>query len=142
MIQANFSRVAHRLGAAALALSVVLPAARAQMSEPDVVVRMERLENQIRQLTGTIEQLQFRNQQLEQQLKRSQEDAEYRFQELGGRSGTPKAVGAIGGSGGAGGGVPLAQTGETSRQPGYGQIAASPAAPAAAAPPVYQGAPV
>ncbi len=36
----------------------------AQMSGPDLVLRLERLETQIRQLTGTIEQLQFRNQQL------------------------------------------------------------------------------
>jgi tol-pal system protein YbgF len=60
------------------------PVIRAQSSDADLFVRMERLENQIRQLTGTIEQLQFRNQQLEQQLRRSQEDIEYRFQELGG----------------------------------------------------------
>jgi tol-pal system protein YbgF len=58
-------------------------------SGPDLVVRLERLENQIRQLTGSIEQLQFRNQQLEQQLRRSQEDIEYRFQELGGKA-TPR----------------------------------------------------
>jgi tol-pal system protein YbgF len=41
----------------------------AQMSGADLVVRLERLENQIRQLTGAVEQLQFRNQQLEQQLR-------------------------------------------------------------------------
>ena len=41
------------------------------------------MENQIRQLTGAIEQLQFRNQQLEGQLRRMQEDTDYRFQELG-----------------------------------------------------------
>jgi tol-pal system protein YbgF len=35
------------------------------------VVRIERLEAQIRQLTGTIEQLQYRNQQLENQLRAS-----------------------------------------------------------------------
>src|SRR4051794_40009562 len=33
------------------------------------VLRIERLEAQIRQLTGTIEQLQYRNQQLENQLR-------------------------------------------------------------------------
>ena len=37
----------------------------AQVGGPDLVLRLERLEAQIRQLTGTIEQLQFRNQQLE-----------------------------------------------------------------------------
>jgi tol-pal system protein YbgF len=41
----------------------------AQLTSPDLIVRLERLENQIRQLTGTIEQLQYRNQQLEQQVQ-------------------------------------------------------------------------
>jgi tol-pal system protein YbgF len=45
----------------------------AQMSGSDLVVRLERLESQIRQLTGAIEQLQFRNQQLEVQVRRLQE---------------------------------------------------------------------
>ena len=35
----------------------------------DQVLRIERLEQQIRQMTGTIEQLQYRNQQLENQLR-------------------------------------------------------------------------
>jgi TolA-binding protein len=35
----------------------------------DQVLRIERLEAQIRQMTGTIEQLQYRNQQLENQLR-------------------------------------------------------------------------
>ena len=47
----------------------------AQASPADLVVRIDRLEAQIRQLTGTIEQLQYRNQQLEAQLKRVQEGA-------------------------------------------------------------------
>jgi tol-pal system protein YbgF len=38
-------------------------------SLPDQVLRIERLEAQIRQMTGTIEQLQYRNQQLEGQLR-------------------------------------------------------------------------
>ena len=53
--------------AASLALGV-LPA-HAQMGESELVMRINRLESQVRQLTGTIEQLQFRNQQLEQQLQ-------------------------------------------------------------------------
>jgi tol-pal system protein YbgF len=44
----------------------------AQISGPDLVVRLDRLENQIRQLTGIIEQLQYRNQQLEAQIRRMQ----------------------------------------------------------------------
>ena len=55
---------------AALAASLALAplSAHAQMSESELVMRINRLEAQVRQLTGTIEQLQFRNQQLEQQL--------------------------------------------------------------------------
>ena len=52
------------------------------MSDSDLMLRLDRLETQIRQLTGVIEQLQFRNQQLEGQLRRLQEDTDYRFQEL------------------------------------------------------------
>jgi tol-pal system protein YbgF len=41
----------------------------------DMSVRIDRLEAQIRQMTGVIEQLQFRNQQMADQLRRMQEDA-------------------------------------------------------------------
>ena len=60
--------------AAALAAALIAPAApaRAQMSSSDMIVRIEQLENQIRQLTGTVEQLQFRNRQLEEQLRQMQ----------------------------------------------------------------------
>jgi len=44
----------------------------AQLSAPDLVLRIERLEEEIRRLTGLVEQLQYRNQQLEQQLRRAQ----------------------------------------------------------------------
>ena len=67
-------------------LAGAAPAA-AQMSGSDAVMRLDALENQIRQLTGQVEQLQHRNQQLEQQLRRTTEDYEYRFQELGGKGG-------------------------------------------------------
>src|SRR6516165_7386046 len=40
-------------------------AAFAQAGGSELVVRIDRLENQIRQLTGQLEQLQYRNQQLE-----------------------------------------------------------------------------
>jgi tol-pal system protein YbgF len=56
----------------------------------DLAVRLDRLESQIRQLTGAIEQLQYRNQQLEGQLRRMQPDAEYRVPE-GSARGAPSA---------------------------------------------------
>ena len=58
-----------------------------QAPDTDLVVRIDRLESYIRQLTGAIEQLQFRNQQLEQALRKMQEDTDYRFQQMGGRAG-------------------------------------------------------
>lgn len=44
--------------------------AHAQMSEADLVTRIDRLQAQVRELTGTVEELQYRNQQLEQELQR------------------------------------------------------------------------
>jgi tol-pal system protein YbgF len=69
------------LAAAVLFLLLGAGPAAAQ-SATDLVVRLEQIENHMRQLTGAIEQLQFRNQQLENQIRRLQEDNEYRFQEL------------------------------------------------------------
>ena len=63
----------------------------AQADGNDVAMRLDRMESALRQLTGTIEQLQYRNQQLEMQLKRMQDDTEYRFQQLGVRSNAPAA---------------------------------------------------
>jgi tol-pal system protein YbgF len=50
----------------------------AQAAAPDLMLRVDRLEAQIRQLTGVIEQLQFRNQQLENHLRRLAEDGDAR----------------------------------------------------------------
>jgi tol-pal system protein YbgF len=41
----------------------------AQMSESDMVVKLEQLEADMRRLTGAVEELQYRNQQLEQALR-------------------------------------------------------------------------
>jgi tol-pal system protein YbgF len=68
----DFSRSIGTAAVLAAAWLALLSPAGAQLSEADLVVRIERLENQIRQLTGTIEQLQYRNQQLEDQLRHSQ----------------------------------------------------------------------
>src|SRR5215813_8805609 len=46
------------------------PSGRGAQSDPgDLSVRLDRMENALRQLTGTIEQLQYRNQQLEMQIQ-------------------------------------------------------------------------
>ncbi len=63
------------------------PVAPADGSE--VSVRIGRIENALRQLTGTIEELQHQNRQLQMQLRRLQDDTEYRFQQLGVRGAAP-----------------------------------------------------
>jgi tol-pal system protein YbgF len=78
------------------------PQGRVAQTDPgDLTVRLDRLEGALRQLTGTIEQLQYRNQQLETQLKRMQDDTEYRFQQMGGKGGSapPPSQGAPKGPG-------------------------------------------
>ncbi len=57
----------------------------------NVGVRIDRIENSLRQLTGTLEQLQYQNQQLQMQLKRMQDDTEYRLQQLGSKGAAPTA---------------------------------------------------
>jgi tol-pal system protein YbgF len=50
----------------------------------ELTVRTNRLENQVRQLSGQIEQLQFENRRLTEQLRKFQEDMEFRLNERGG----------------------------------------------------------
>jgi tol-pal system protein YbgF len=75
-----------RFGGGERAAPAAPPAQQGRVAQAgaDLIVRLDRLEAQIRQLTGTIEQLQFRNQQLEGQLKRLADDTEYRFQDIKG----------------------------------------------------------
>lgn len=72
--------VSARLFALALAVCLYSAAAEAQLfgrsddrpqggDAGDLSVRLDRMENQMRQLTGTLEQLQYQNQQLQEQLR-------------------------------------------------------------------------
>jgi tol-pal system protein YbgF len=70
----------------ALALAWAAPAAAQDAA--DAIVRLNRLENQMRQMSGQLEQLQYENRQLKDQLRKFQEDVEFRFQETGGRGGS------------------------------------------------------
>ncbi|MGA2892242.1 MAG: tol-pal system protein YbgF [Xanthobacteraceae bacterium] len=56
----------------ALACTLWASAAHAQMSESDLLMRIDHLEAQLRELTGTVEQLQYRNHELEEELQRVQ----------------------------------------------------------------------
>src|SRR5271154_3547937 len=51
--------------------------------DASLLVRVEKLEDQIRQMNGQIEQMQFDNHRLEDQLRKFQEDVDFRFQDSG-----------------------------------------------------------
>ncbi|MDR6952150.1 tol-pal system protein YbgF [Ancylobacter sp. 3268] len=55
------------------------PAPPAETPDEGTSVRIDRIENQLRQMTGMIEQLQYRNQQLDTQVKRLQEQLDMRM---------------------------------------------------------------
>jgi tol-pal system protein YbgF len=58
------------IGVAATVAGLMLPAqALAQSDDADLELRIQRLENQLRQLTGQNEELQYRNRQLEERLR-------------------------------------------------------------------------
>jgi len=57
----------------------------------DLQVRMNGLEKLVRNLTGEVEKLQYRNSQLEQQLKKDSADQEIRFQQIETRIGQTEA---------------------------------------------------
>ena len=72
----------------ALALPLMFSAPAMAQTDP----RVSALEEQVRQLSGTIEELNFQILQMQDQMRRMQEDFEFRFQEIeqgGGSSGSP-----------------------------------------------------
>ena len=68
------------------AFAFALAAPAAAQDAADAIVRLNRLESQFRQISGQMEQLQYENRQLKEQLRKFQEDVEFRFQE--GRGGS------------------------------------------------------
>jgi tol-pal system protein YbgF len=70
----------------AMALAATLVSPAAAQDAADAIVRLNRLESQFRQISGQMEQLQYENRQLKEQLRKFQEDVEFRFQE--GRGGS------------------------------------------------------
>lgn len=74
------------LAAVALgSLAAAMPVAAQDAAE--LTVRTGRLESQVRQLSGQIEQLQFENRRLTEQLRKFQEDVDFRLSERGGGGG-------------------------------------------------------
>ncbi|WP_404809958.1 tol-pal system protein YbgF [Microvirga lenta] len=78
---------------ACFAFVTILAAPAAAQDAADAIVRINRLESQFRQMSGQIEELQFENRQLKEQLRKFQEDVEFRFQEgRGGSKAAPPAA--------------------------------------------------
>lgn len=63
-------------------LTVLLTAPAFAQDVSDLLVRLNRLESQVRQLSGQNEQLQFENKRLSEQLAKFQKDVEFRFQDM------------------------------------------------------------
>lgn len=73
------------LAAALIGLALAaLPAPVLAQDAAELTVRTGRLENQLRQLSGQIEQLQFENRRLTEQLRKFQEDVDFRLNERAG----------------------------------------------------------
>ena len=77
------------LALAILAALMLQPREARAQDGADYVVRLNRIEGQMRQLSGQVEQLQFENRTLKEQLRKFQEDVEFRFQEKGGGGRSP-----------------------------------------------------
>ncbi|WP_137131635.1 tol-pal system protein YbgF [Rhizobium sp. FY34] len=76
--------------ASAFSLPNLLPRAEQQAVKPSVVlvqsagdaVRIQQMEETIRQLNGRVEEMSFQLLQMQEQIRKAQEDNEFRFQEL------------------------------------------------------------
>ena len=75
-----------------LGLAITAPGPAGAQDASELIVRLNRVENVTRQLSGQIETLQYENRQLKEQLRKFQEDVEFRFQESGGKGGAKKAA--------------------------------------------------
>ncbi|GLK76959.1 tol-pal system protein YbgF [Methylopila jiangsuensis] len=116
----------------------------AQSSLADIAVRLDRLENQMRQLNGRLDEMQFQIRRAEEAQKRFQSDAEFRFQDLesgkgGGGAAKPGKRGDAGPAAAPGGGATStarndAIGGVIQEQPGD-----DPSAPMNIRPPAAQG---
>ena len=80
----KLSAAMNKLRISLLAIALLLPtAAGAQRVDPVYVEdRFNQLQQSITLLTGQIEQLQYRNQQLQQQLEKMQADYEFRLEQM------------------------------------------------------------
>ncbi|HSP26134.1 MAG TPA: tol-pal system protein YbgF [Saliniramus sp.] len=86
----GFITRAFMIAAFIAAFAALAPAPAQAQDASEIVVRLNRLEGLVRQLSGSVEELQFENRQLRDQLQRFQEDVDFRFEEAGGGSAPPR----------------------------------------------------
>ena len=78
-------RTMHRLARPLLVSSaLMLAASPALAQQPDTLIRLNALEQQVRELNGRIEELNFFILQMQEELRRQKEDNEFRFRDLEG----------------------------------------------------------
>jgi tol-pal system protein YbgF len=75
------------------ALSLLVPAPVKAQDMSDIVLRLNQLENQVRRLSGEVEDLQYENRRLRQELERFEEDVEFRFEDLGASAAPRRSTG-------------------------------------------------
>lgn len=75
-----------------LGLALLAGAPALAQDSADMFVRVQRMEQQVRQLSGQIEQLQHQNRQLEDELQRFRKDTDLRFEDMGGGKGASGAA--------------------------------------------------
>ncbi len=73
--------------ACGVAATVLLIAPLRAQDAAEMLLRLDRLEQLVRQLTGQLEQAQNQNRRLEEQVRRFQNDTDFRFKELEGARG-------------------------------------------------------
>ncbi|MFM9973332.1 MAG: tetratricopeptide repeat protein [Beijerinckiaceae bacterium] len=91
-----FSRLNQSIAIRVFAFLVAFQGPAFAQDAAELILRIDRLENLVRQLNGQVEQVQNQNRRLEEQVKRFQNDTDFRFKDLeGGRGGArPTAPGA------------------------------------------------
>ena len=77
---------------AAFVWGALLPAQARAQDAAELLLRLSRMENQVRQMTGHIEQLQQQNRRLEDDLQRFRKDTDLRFEDAAGGKGGSGAV--------------------------------------------------
>jgi tol-pal system protein YbgF len=93
MVLNHFSRSMMRTVFVALAMATAVvsgPALAQDVSE--LLVRLNRTENEMRRVSGQVEQLQFENRKLTDQLRKFQEDVDFRLNERGSARGPAPAA--------------------------------------------------